>query len=225
MLATFQSLHTEFVLASFDKQLRLAEMHGEDSWGVDLSQGEISFNESATYKIQILGTEDHVNQTWMWGWFNTASNLPNELLIAANELRVHGEQHSIGQLTTGKLPMDELEGHAVGLTASGFSSAKAYYRCPYENGALFVLITDAKLELPVENKIVRATRVIPECVSALEVANHRQATAAYLRQNGFDVQEDGRNLLVPGADRPMLTAKFDERNRLTKLESHLNPKN
>jgi hypothetical protein len=224
MPTTFDSLYTEFVISSFDKQLRLADAHGEDSWGFNMTNGEITFNDSIAYKIQILGSEDHVNETWMWGWANKASNIPDELLVVGNELRSYGEKHAIAQLTTGKRSLDDLDGHTVGLIACGFANAKAYYRCPYENGALFVLITDAKLELAIENKIVRATRVIPECVSALEVTDHRKATAAYLRQNGFDVVDDGSTLLVPGDGQPVITADFDEMNRLTKLESHVNPK-
>lgn len=224
MPTTFDSLFTDFVISSFDKQLRLADVHGEDSWGFNMTNGEITFNESVTYKIQILGTEDHVNDSWLWGWANKASNIPDDLLIVGNELRSFGEKHAIAELTTAKLSLDALDGHTVSLIASGFANGKAYYRCPYENGALFVLITDAKLQLPVEDKIVQACRVIPECISALEITDHRNATAAYLRQNGYDVVDDGSKLLVPGDGQPLLTVEFDEMNRLVKLQSHLTPK-
>jgi hypothetical protein len=160
----------------------------------------------------------------MWGWANKASNIPNELLTVANALRSHGDKHAITQLTTAKLPLNILAGHTVGLIACGFANGKAYYRCPYENGALFVLITDPGLKLSVENRIARATRVIPECISALEITDQRGASAAYLRQHGLEVVEEGGKLLVYGDDQPVLSAEFDEMNRLTKIESHLKPK-
>lgn len=225
MPTTFDSLYTEFVITSFDKQLRLADAHGEDDWGFNMTNGEITFNETVSYKIQILGTEDHANESWMWGWANKASNIPDELLVVANQLRVYGEKYSITELADPKSSMEDVDGHTIGLIACGFVNGKAYYRCPYENGALFVLITDAKLELPIENKMVRATRVIPECISALEITDHSKATAAYLRHNGFDVVDDGHKIVVHGDGQPILTAKFDELNRLTKLDSHLNPQN
>jgi len=224
MPTTFDSLYAEFVIASFDKQLRLADIHGKDAWGFNMTNGKITFNESVAYKVQILGTEDHVNESWMWGWGNKASNIPEEMLAVGNELHAYGEKHSISQLTTAKSPLEEVDGHTVGLIASGFANAKAYYRCPYENGALFVLITDANLELPIENKIVRATRVIPECISALEIADQRAATIAYLRQNGFEVDADAGRLVVHGDGGPLLTAEFDELNRLTSLNSHIVPR-
>lgn len=220
---TFDSLFNDFVIGSFDKQLRLAVAHGEDSWGFNMTSGEITFNKSVTYKIQILGSEDHVSSTWLWGWANKASKIPDSLLHVGNELRSLGEKHTITQLTTAKLSLDVLNGHTVGLIACGFANGKAYYRCPYENGALFVLITDDKLQLPVENKVVRATRVIPECISALEIKDHRAATTAYLRQNGFDVIGDAGKILVRSDGQPVLTVEFDKMNRLSKLESQLKP--
>jgi Family of unknown function (DUF6882) len=221
---TFDSLFTDNVINSFDKQLRLADAHGDDAWGFDKANGEITFNKSVAYKIQILGSEDHVNKTWLWGWANKASKLPDNLLLVGNELRSLGEKHAITQLTTAKLSLDVLDGHTVGLIACGFANGKAYYRCPYENGALFVLITDDKLQLPVENKVVRATRVIPECIAALAIKDHRAATTAYLRQNGFDVIDNAGKLVVRADGKPVLTVEFDKMNRLTKVESQVTPK-
>jgi hypothetical protein len=57
MPTTFDSLYTEFVIMSFDKQLRVADAHGEDAWGFSMTRGEITFKQSIAYKIQILGTE------------------------------------------------------------------------------------------------------------------------------------------------------------------------
>lgn len=225
MAITIDLLFTEFAIGSFDKQLRLADVHGDDPWGFNMTAGEITFNDTHTYRVQILGTEDHVNETWMWGWANKASNIPEELLDVARRIYAYGKEQSITELTSPKLSMDDLHGHMVGLIACGLAKGRAYYRCPYENGALFVLITDEKLELPVENKIVRATRMIPECISTLEITDHRRATAKYLRQNGFDVESEGRQLVVREDGEPVLTAEFDELNRLTRLQSHVNPSN
>jgi hypothetical protein len=223
MPTTLDALYNEFVISSFDKQLRLADAHGEDVWGFDMDRGEITFDDAVSYKVQILGTEDHAGGSWMWGWANTASDIPEELLVLANELRSHGEQHSITQLTTAKLPLEALDGQTVGLIAGGFANGVPYYRCPYDNGALFVLITDPRLKLTVENKLVRAARVIPESISSLEIGDHRHAIAAYCRQNGFDAVDDAGKLLIRVDGETMFTAEFDELGRLSGLEGTIPP--
>lgn len=223
MPTTFDALYTEFVISSFDKQLHLADVHGEHDWGFNMTDGQLTFDGSVSYRIQILGTEDHVGRTWLWAWANKASGIPDELLRAANDLRSFGDAHEIRELAEAKAPLDDLEGHTVGLVAAGFAKGKAYYRCPYKNGALFVLITDDKLQFSVPNRLVRALTIIPQAISALEIRDHRTAISAYLRQQGVEVTQDGGNLVVPGEREPLLTAEFDEINRLTKLESRLKP--
>lgn len=225
MATTFDSLYSDFVIASFDKQLRMADVHGDDSWGFDKTQGVITFGESVAYKIQILGTEDHVAETWMWGWANKASEIPEELLTVAHNLRSYGEEHSISQLTNAKASLADVDGHTVSLIASGFVDGRAYYRCPYENGALFVLITDPTLKLPVDDAAIRATRVIPECISALEILNHRRATEAYLRQTGFDVADNDGNVTGSSGGAAVVTVRFDKMNRLIEIKTHLEPEN
>jgi hypothetical protein len=223
MPTAFDSLYTEFVISSFDKQLHLADAHGEDDWSFNMTDGQITFGDSVSYRIEILGTEDHVGETWMWGWANKASEIPDRLLCAVNELRSFGDEHDIRELIEAKLPLEEIDGHTVGLVAAGFAKGKAYYRCPYKNGALFVLITDDQLEFFVADQLVRALVIIPQAISALEIRDHRAAIAAYLRQQGIEVMEDGGNLVVQGEREPLLTAEFDELKRLTRLKSHLKP--
>ncbi len=224
MSVTFDSLFSDHVLASFDKQLRLADAHGDDDWGFDMTSGVITFNGSVEYQIQILGTEDHTAETWMWGWANHASGIPENLLVASNQLLAIGEEHGVEELTTSVLPMDDLEGHRVGLIASGITGAEAYYRYPYEGGALFVLIADSSLELSVDDELVRATRVIPQGISTFEISDHRRAIAPYLTHLGFEIKDVGVNLEAQTEGRSVMTAKFDRMNRLTKLESAIGPR-
>ena len=141
----FHDMFTQYVMSSLDKQLRLADKLGEGSWSSDLRKGTITFEDVGSYEVQILGTEADGSETWLWGWANTASNLPDSLLQVCEKLRQYGEQHSITQLTIAKQPLDDVNGHVVGMIASGFAKSQAYYRCPYDGGALFVLITDPTL--------------------------------------------------------------------------------
>lgn len=74
-----------------------------------------------------------------------------------------------------------------------------------------------------DNKILRATMVIPQAISALEIQDQRAAVAAYLRQAGIEAKEEDGKLVVYGDDEPALTAEFDDLGRLTSLQSHLEP--
>jgi len=146
--------------ALLTKQLRLADAHGEDAWGFNMTKGEITFNESVAYKVQILGTRiTSINRGCGVGATRRATS--RGLLSVANDLRAYGDKHTITQFTTAKLPLGTLDGHTAGLIACGFAQGKAYYRCRMRIGALFVLITDPKLNLSVDDPIIRATRVIP----------------------------------------------------------------
>ena len=79
------------------------------------------------------------------------------------------------------------------------------------------------MNLPVENKLVRAARVIPESISTLEIGNHRHAIAAYCRQNGFESVDDAGKLLIRVDGETVFTAEFDELGRLAGLEGTIPP--
>ena len=74
--------------ASFDKQLHLSEVVGDSDWHFDVGKGLLSFNADHSWDAQVLGTESEATHTWLWSWANTASNLPPEVIEAAEMMRV-----------------------------------------------------------------------------------------------------------------------------------------
>ncbi|CAK9007535.1 Probable phosphoenolpyruvate synthase (PEP synthase) (Pyruvate, partial [Durusdinium trenchii] len=214
-----QELFARHVLSSFVKQLRLADVVRDESWQFDKASGTLRFGDSIEYRVQVLGTESHGSDTWLWAWANEASKIPPGHLVAANRLRTFGHEQGIDELTTAMVSLDILDGHTAGMIASGVAVGNAYFRCPYEGGAMFVLITDPLTDSPVEADVIRTTRAIAEAFSNFEISNQRQVMLAYLRQRGIEVQVEGQTVQAVSEGKPWFTAEFDESNRLTSIKA------
>jgi hypothetical protein len=138
----FHELFSRYIAVSFGKQLHLAELVGSSNWHFDLSSGLLSFGNEYRWQVQVLGSEAEESQTWLWAWANEASGIPTALLGSALTLRMLGESHGIAELVEPEVPFGEVNGHLLAMIGSGVCRADAYYRCPYQGGAAFVLIKD-----------------------------------------------------------------------------------
>jgi hypothetical protein len=193
---------------SIDKQLHLTELIGNKSWFVDLQKSLISFGNQYHWRIQVLGTESEVSGTWLWVWANTSSNLPNHLLTASLVLKAYGEQHKIPELTTPQVPLDQVDGHSLALIASDICEANAYYRCPYEGGALFVLIMDENFPKCHDPPLQRIATVFPQAI-AFEIPDHKLAFTCYLDYYGLSHEQEDRRIVVKENGEAVLSATFD----------------
>ena len=57
---------TSGIGAAFARQLALAEHIGERDWQIDLTEGVATFGDDLRYQVQLLGTESHLDNTWLW---------------------------------------------------------------------------------------------------------------------------------------------------------------
>jgi hypothetical protein len=65
------------------------------------------------------------------------------MLKASEAMRAFGQKHGIREFTQASFPLsDQVNGHVLSMIASGLSNGDAYYRGPYDGGALFMLIRD-----------------------------------------------------------------------------------
>jgi hypothetical protein len=159
----------------------------------------------------------------LWSWANTASNLPPEVIEAAEMMRQFGEQQEITEFTRPQLELGELDGHLLSLIASGICKANAYYRAPYDGGAAFLLIRDDRFPKQSEPPLARIVKVFPEALAALPIQNHRLALSSYLDYYGIPAKPDGDSIVVHDGEEPALTANFDEQDRLTSLDVTIKP--
>lgn len=111
--------------------------------------------------------------------------------------------------------------HVFASIAVGEGLGKAVCRGPYEGGAVFLLITDERLQLLVADPLQRILTVFPQAISAIEIADHREALQGYLFHYGFEPEVDGKALLVRQHGQEVLRAEFDELGRLRELKGTL----
>jgi uncharacterized protein DUF6882 len=218
------TLHTCHVAASFDKQRHLAEFVGELNWHFDVTSGLLSFGEQCRWQVQILGTEADDSQTWLWAWANEESGIPTGLLGSALVLRMLGEAQGIPELAEPEVLLSEVNGHILAMIGSGVCRADAYYRCPYDGGAAFVLIKDENFPRCTEPPLAHIASVFPQAIASLDIPDHKLALTGYLEYYGLAFEEVETQVVVKEESEPVLTASFDELNRLTKLEATIKPR-
>jgi hypothetical protein len=217
-------LPPRIAVVSFDKQVSIDQIYGEKSWQFDRTTGFLTFGKKGSWQTQLLGTESELTNTWLWAWANAQSDEPSHLLVASLLLKAFGDQNGIPELTTPQLPLDQVDVHTLALLASGLCEANGYYRCPYEGGALYVLIMDENFPKCTDPPLQRIASVFPQAIASLEIADHEQALCEYLDHYGIEHQHTGHQIVVQDDDgEPVLTATFDEQNRLTHLEAKLQP--
>lgn len=170
-------------------QNRMGELVIKDNgWNVDLRNGEIAFGDKS-FRCGILGTESHTSETWLWGWAHTESGLPEN--AAAPSRRAKRNLSECEEFTTAKFGLDELHtGHNLSMAAVGACEKNVcYYRCPYNDGALFVQIEELPFEVFEPLSAEKIIRQHMEIISAF-YCDHRLLAAGMLHQNGFKVTED-----------------------------------
>ncbi|MEV0588826.1 DUF6882 domain-containing protein [Nonomuraea sp. NPDC050310] len=210
------------VATSLARQFALMDLLGNRPWSVDTRAGLIFFGDDLRFPLQLLGTESHGDQSWLWAWANTQSNLPPDLLRAAEWLRDHGRQHGIPELTEPSLPLDRADGHLLALLSAGVTG-RCYYRGPYQGGALFVLLENVPDVVFAPAHPERVLSVLGQALSTYEL-DHRTLVESFLVQQGWQVESGpgfvgGRH---PGGS--SLRAELDSYGRIKDLESTLLPR-
>ena len=208
------ALGDEHAVASFDKQLHLQELIAHLDWSFQLDTGLLSFGGSWQWRAQILGTQAEQSNTWLWAWANDASAIPAQLLTAAEVLRFWGERWAIPQLTEAEIPVGEFDGDYFARLACGLCPAEAYFRGEHPGGAVYLLICDESYPRCRDRQPLRVFSVFSQALTSLPIRNHKSALLAYLKYCGLTHRWDGGNLIVEHVGQDVITASFDDRDRL-----------
>jgi hypothetical protein len=224
IMTDLSELLAEYGAASWDKQECLAEFIGDGDWQLDVSAGLITFGGKHTFPVQILGTEGDATGTWLWSWANVQSGLPEPLLAAAKQLQAYGSQNQVRELTESEVSLEVASGHLFSLIASGLCEADAYYRGPYEGGAVFLLLNATPLQFLSDDSPLRFIRVFNEFISAFS-CRHETALRAYAHYKGYSVASQQDDVIVTLPAGAEIHASFDTLGRLAELKSVLNSQN
>jgi hypothetical protein len=120
---------------------------GEADWSVDQDAGVIVFTRSdgitATCPVQIIGTYNTLDGTWLWGWDHPSVVLP--LQEHARRLKELGEQQGFQKLTTQKIKCSESEAWEFVALACKLCDAQGGYRGPSGTTLVFMTFGDVRL--------------------------------------------------------------------------------
>ncbi|MCC4596185.1 hypothetical protein NRY95_00555 [Xanthomonas campestris pv. phormiicola] len=219
MTPSFQALLARHIGTAFARQMALADLLGERGWRLDLAEGIAHFGDDLHFPVQLLGSAAEDSASWLWAWANTASELPENLLVAANALRECGERDGLAELATASLPLDD-DGHTIALLAAALS-ARCYYRGPYRGGALFFVLDDVPAAVFAPCDDPRVLSLLGQLVAQFPL-DHRAMTEGFLDDQGYALRrEPGQTVATRGGSR--ITLAFDALDRLTQLQGSLAP--
>ena len=142
-------------------------------WDYDFERGTLTFSQEGIPKvlasIQVIGTTSVSGGTWMWGWAN--EGLPPNVTKAVAKVRAFGEAQRIPELTEAELPDDEYFGWGMTAVAAKLLEAKGAYRCPSENGFVYVVYSSIRFTLSEKDAAIEPKQV--------ECAEHGTGFATY----------------------------------------------
>lgn len=221
-MTTFHDLLSQHIGTAFARQLAFADLLGERSWSVTISEGIVTFGNDLRFPIQLLGSEADSDATWLWAWANKASNLPDKVLVACKELRELGQREGVPELTERTFSLDQASGHAIALVASGVFGNCCYYRGPYDGGALFFLVNNPPAEVLRPVPPERAVTVITQVISNFDI-NHRPMAESFLAAQGFTL-DTASGALVASRNGDEVTFSFDDLGRIANIGAKLAPR-
>ncbi|APU11778.1 MULTISPECIES: DUF6882 domain-containing protein [Cellulophaga] len=215
---SFNDLLEAFAGLSFEKQFVFADVIGDNGWQLNMNTASIVFGD-VSFPIQVIGSFSFNNNSWMWGWANTQSGIPENLLLQSNKLKEFGEEHGINELVEPHFNSDEGFEHKIGMVACGLFNSKSYYCANYGQGTLVVTIDDEKIPAIDKSQLEKVLTSFPQLISSV-VLNHKQAFKNYLIDRDFKLYISDSE--IEGLkDGKIVTAKFDDLDRLESLKGKL----
>ncbi len=110
----------------------------------DLDRGTLTFSQDGIAKvvasILVVGTTSQSTGTWLWSWAN--GHLPEAVSESLKKVRDFGTFQKIAELVEPYVPDEEYLGWALTAIAARIMDAKGAYRCPGDNGYVYLIFRD-----------------------------------------------------------------------------------
>lgn len=126
--------------AKIEACVQMFGLGGGERWDMDLDAGFIKFTQPdliATAPVQVVGTFNADNNTWLWGWDHPS--VQPSLAEAAKQCRDFGMRYNLGAFTQRKINCTHEDAWQFTAVASYLSGATGGYRGP--SGATYVFMT------------------------------------------------------------------------------------
>lgn len=220
MATSLDHIYHYYVASVSDRQSRLSQKIGDSDWTYDMASGTLSFG-GLSLSVQLLGTEAYGNGSWLWAWANTQSAIPEHLTVHSRALREYGKKHGITEFTESQVSLDDVDGHRLAIAGAGLMGANAYYRGPYDGGALYMLITDAQLTPSRSDPMSRLSMRFAEAVSNFSIPRHKDALLGYAKTLGLTTTQPDDSTVLVSSDTGVCTATFDDQGRIVGIDTKL----
>lgn len=119
----------------------------EESWSADLEAGSIVFEfgdgATASASIQVVGTFDTLDGSFLWGWDHPS--VPEPLRKHAELARRWGEKSGVATFTSRKMACCEDDAWGMAAVAARLANANGVYRGPAGSALVFVTFGEIKL--------------------------------------------------------------------------------
>ncbi|MGW6228188.1 DUF6882 domain-containing protein [Cellulosimicrobium cellulans] len=216
-----QELVDDAAFLSHEHQLQLADDHGDDAWGAEMTEGTFTFTaaagEATTCRLQFLGTAAPGPGSWMWAW-NNVNGFPDDVLRAAEKTRETG----LREATEAELPLTDDLPYRLALAAKAVTGTWTHYSGPVGGGTRAWFLLDADdLVLPAPS-VPRVVRVLSEGLLSVTVVDHRRAVASYAAARGLETADDDGALVLTLPDGSVVV-RFDERGRVAGIAATARP--
>jgi hypothetical protein len=205
-------------LVSFEKQDTLLRQLDEHILELDLDAGIARFNSETVFPFQVLGTESDNSLTWLWAWADEQTEVPEELLRSAREMKALGAREGVTEFTLPSLDLNRADGTMLSLIASQVCAASGYYRDPYDGGTVFILLYGADSTSPPSFDRAGLVRALTDLVSRYDF-NHRNALLSYLKMKDLPFSESGDTVNGELAGGERIIALFDQAGQIITINS------
>jgi hypothetical protein len=130
--------------------MRLSSLVGEHEWLFNSEDASLSFNTDLVFAAHFLGTESEITNTWLWADANQKVAFPGTSLELCRRVRAIGRDYGLVEFESDHFPFvsefGKPNGRTLAMVSTCLSDASCYYRCPHENGAVFVAICDPRID-------------------------------------------------------------------------------
>jgi len=216
---SFQELLDQHAGLSFEKQLIFDDIIGDNLWQFDKISGTITFADTLIFPVQIIGSISFIDNSWLWGWANSKSEFPENLLVQSNQLKKLGEKKGIKELTEEHFLVDENFEYKIGLISSGLFKSQSYYCANYGQGTLVVTIDSEKIPDIDKKNFEKILSSFLQLISIIDL-NHKSAFRNYLIDRDFRLKI-ADDKIEGSKNGKIIVGEFDKLSRLTNLSGDL----
>jgi hypothetical protein len=185
---------------------------GDHQVFIDVQAEIINFGDGRVFPIQLLGTESHITNTWLWAWANTTSNLPAGIIQAAEAMRNHEFGEGVHEIITPKFPIEQVNGFHISLLGSSWFYGTIPYYYQYDGGSLHMLIEEMD---PAIGYGCDAKRIAEIFSYILEIPgiSHLFAIDSFMRNEGFQYEETDSMTIYTRTDNIVAEVTYDKEAR------------